>query len=131
MCKVQEISEQLIPIMEDAVELEKQLQKKVQEYNTLLTNIDHELQLMKLNAPKLAKVMKYRQTILLERRGIKDQYTRIKTFNAQAQIKHALGHMKAATKNNEKLHQTHTSPNWIKDTGVVAKILNDSMALNV
>jgi hypothetical protein len=129
MCHAKEIADELLPILERSLALEAELERKVLAYNLQLNNIDHELQLKKLNAPKLAKVMKYRQNILIERRDIKDQYTRIKAFNKHAQIKPALGHLRKGITENEKLYRSHTSPNYIRDTGVVDQILNDTMTV--
>lgn len=124
MCKVAEVGEAILPMLEQSIEREKELAKKLEEYHEKLINIDHEMQIKTLKAGHLAKVMKYRQNILMERRSIKDEWVRIKEFNRLAQVKGYLGHFKAAIRRSHELYEMQHAEGYIKDTGVVDMILS-------
>jgi hypothetical protein len=124
MCQVIKRINKIEELLLESIEHEKELKNRLNKYHDIMIGIDHELQIKKLTAPRLAKVMRYRQQLLLERRDVKDEWLRVHSFNQNANATKLLQVTKCAAGVVNKTLERQEADGFIEDRGMIDHILS-------
>jgi hypothetical protein len=124
MCEVVERINNIEALLAESLSHQKELEKQQSYYDTLLSDIDHELEYTKLSAPHLAKITRYRQEALRRRREVKKELHKVTTFNIAIGAKSFLDKTKNGAKLVQKNIQKAARPDFYHQKGVIGKIMD-------